>query len=97
VSLLLKLISISEKHCDNCLVTTVTKEDGSKVKAYYHKVLEKIVISISTELIENEAESFSKQDCEINVAKRLLKRLAKDYPRLPICIHGDNLYASDIK
>jgi hypothetical protein len=54
---------------------TAPKEDGSKVKAYYHKVLEKIVISVGTEFIENEAESVSKQDCEINDAKRLLKRL----------------------
>ncbi len=94
------LFYFKEKHCDNCLSKTVIQEDGTKVKTYYHKVLEaklvlaeKIVISLDTEFIENENEDVSKQDCEINAAKRLLKRLAKDYPRLPVCIQGDNLYA----
>ena len=94
------LFYFREKHCDNCLTKTITKEDGTKVKTYYHKVLEaklvlgeKIVISIDTEFIENETENVTKQDCEINAAKRLLKRIVSDYPRLPICIQGDNLYA----
>ncbi len=53
---------------------------------------EKIVLSIDTEFIENEEENTGKQDCEINAAKRLLGRLKRDYPRLPICIQADNLY-----
>ncbi len=96
------LFYFREKHCGNCLVKTVTKEDGTKTKTYYHKVLEaklvlsdKIVVSLDTEFIENENEDISKQDCEINAAKRLLKRLAKDYPRLPVCIQGDNLYEAE--
>ena len=96
------LFYFKEKHCDNCLVKTVTQEDGTKVKTYYHKVLEaklvlseKIVISLDTEFIENEKEDVTKQDCEINAAKRLLKRLGKDYPRLPLCIQGDNLYEAE--
>lgn len=96
------LFYFKEKHCDNCLVKTVTQEDGIKVRRYYHKVLEaklvlseKVVISLDTEFIENEKEDVSKQDCEINAAKRLLKRLAKDYPRLPVCIQGDNLYEAE--
>ena len=56
---------------------------------------EKIVISLDTEFIENEKEDVTKQDCEINAAKRLLKRLGKDYPRLPLCIQGDNLYEAE--
>lgn len=94
------LFYFKEKHCDNCLVNTVIKEDGTKVKTYYHKVVEaklvlsdKIVISLDTEFIENENEDVSKQDCEITAAKRLLQRVAEDYPRLPVCIQGDNLYA----
>lgn len=93
------LFYFKEKHCDNCLVRTVTQEDGTKVRRYYHKVLEaklvlseKVVVSLDTEFIENEKEDISKQDCEIAAAKRLLKRVAKDYPRLPVCIQGDNLY-----
>ena len=86
-------------------MTTVTREvDGKevKVKRYYHKVLEAklllspgILISLDTEFIENEKEDVSKNDCEINAAKRLLERLHKDYPRLPVCLQGDALYAAE--
>jgi len=96
------LFYFKEKHCDNCLSQTVTQEDGTKVKTYYHKVLEaklvlaeKVVISLDTEFIENEKEDVPKQDCEIEAAKRLLKRLAKDYPKLPVCIQGDSLYEAE--
>lgn len=96
------LFYFKEKHCGNCLSQTVTREDGTKVKTYYHKVLEaklvlseKIVISLDTEFIENEKEDVSKQDCETEAAKRLLKRLAKEYPKLPVCIQGDNLYEAE--
>lgn len=96
------LFCFKEKHCENCLVTTIEKEEGKQEKRYYHKVLEaklvlseKIVISLDTEFIENESEKVSKNDCEINAAKRLLARLKKNYPRLPVCIQGDALYAAE--
>ena len=99
------LFYFKEKHCENCLVTTLTREeDGKKVTVhrYYHKVLEanlvlgeNIVISLDTEFIENEREDVEKNDCEINAAKRLLERLRKDYPKLPVCIQGDALYAAE--
>lgn len=91
-----------EKHCENCLCTVRTSEDGKKTKRYYHKVVEakivlseNVVLSLGTEFIENEKEDASKQDCEINAAKRLLKKIKKDYPRLPICVQGDALYATE--
>lgn len=99
------LFYFREKHCENCLVTTVTREENGKEikeKRYYHKVLEAklvlgrgILLSLDTEFIENENENVSKNDCEINAAKRLLERLKKDYPRLPICLQGDALYAAE--
>ena len=99
------LFYFKEKHCENCLVTTLTREeDGKKVTVhrYYHKVLEaklvlaeNIIISLDTEFIENEREDVEKNDCEINAAKRLLERLRKDYPKLPVCIQGDALYAAE--
>ncbi len=96
------LFYFKEKHCENCLCTTKKTEDGNTVKMYYHKVLEakivlsdKIVISLETEFIENESENVSKQDCELNAAKRLVARLKKEYPRLPVCIQGDALYATE--
>lgn len=96
------LFYFKEKHCDNCLCTVRQTEDGKKVKLYYHKVLEakivlsdNVVISLGTEFIENEKEDVSKQDCEINAAKRLMKRMKKEYPKLAICIQGDALYATE--
>ena len=96
------LFCFKEKHCENCLCTERRTDDGRKEKLYYHKVLEakivlgeRIVISLGTEFIENEKEDVEKQDCEINAAKRLMGRLKKDYPRLPICIQGDALYATE--
>lgn len=93
------LFHFREKHCDNCLVSTVTDKDGKKHKDYYHKVLEakiifsdSVVISLGTEFIENEREDVEKQDCENKAAKRLLERIKKEYPRLKICVLGDGLY-----
>ena len=96
------LFCFKERHCENCLSVDRSDADGKKVKFYYHKVLEaklvlgdKIIISLGTEFIENEKEDVSKQDCELNAAKRLLKRIKQEYPRLPICIQGDALYGAE--
>lgn len=94
------LFYFKDKHCANCLAVKIKTEDGKEVKRYYHKVLEaklvllpNLILSLDTEFIENESEDVSKQDCEINAAKRLLKRLKDE--RLPICIQGDALYAAE--
>lgn len=96
------LFYFKEKHCENCLCTIRKTEDGKTTKLYYHKVLEakivlsdSVIISLGTEFIENEKEDVTKQDCEINAAKRLLRKIKKEYPRLPICIQGDALYATE--
>ena len=93
------LFHFKERHCENCLVRTDTNENGKKTTSYYHKVLEaklvladNLVISLGTEFIENEHENVAKQDCENAAAKRLMKRLKKEYPRLPVCVLGDGLY-----
>lgn len=95
------LFYFKERHCEHCLCETTKGAEGKTVKRYYHKVLEaklvlgeKLVISLGTEFIENEKEEVSKQDCETNAAKRLLARLKKEYPRLPVCLQGDALYAT---
>jgi hypothetical protein len=52
-----------------------------------------MVLSLGTEFIENESEDVSKQDCELKAFYRLSEKIKKDYPRLPICVLGDSLYA----
>ncbi len=54
----------------------------------------KIVVSIMSEFVEN-TEFEEKQDCELKAAKRLMERLKEEFPRLPICLCGDSLYACE--
>jgi len=68
-------------------------------KTYYQNVVEaKIVaengfsISICSEWIINE-DGKTKQDCEYNATLRLMDKLKKDYPRLPICLLLDGLFS----
>lgn len=97
------LFSFPERHCEHCLKKEFKdKETGEVIRmVYYHNVLEAklilgtMVFSIATEFIENEDENVTKQDCEINAFKRLASKLKSKYPRLPICILGDSLYACE--
>lgn len=96
------LFCFKERHCNNDLVKTITLDDGTQVKRYYHNVLEaklvlapNLVVSLDTEFIENEREDVAKQDCEVNAAKRLLARIKERFPRLPLIIQGDALYAAE--
>jgi hypothetical protein len=53
-------------------------------------------ISIATEWIRNpEHGSYDKQDCELNAFIRLVKKLKKMYPRLPILLLADGLYPNN--
>lgn len=95
-------VSFPERHCENCLKTTKTEKNGEKITYYYHKVVEaklvlgeKIIVSLGTEFVENEKADVQKQDCETKAAKRLLERIKKEYPRLPMCIQGDALYGTE--
>jgi hypothetical protein len=54
-----------------------------------------MVFSILTEFVENETESVSKQDCKINVAKRLMKKLKYKFRKLNICLLGYSLYSCE--
>lgn len=95
-----QLFHFNKKHCEHCLKRTVKKGKEGERTYYYHNVLEakivlgeNLIVSIATEFIENEKEDVDKQDCERKAFKRLAKKLKKAYPRLPICILGDSLYA----
>lgn len=93
--------AFSERHCEHDLVCRRKLRDGKEQTIYYHKILEAklvvgpLVLSIGTEFIENEDKHVTKQDCEQRAAKRLMERLKKEYPRLPVCLQGDGLYATE--
>ena len=69
----------------------------------YYYVLEaklvlhpKILISIQTEFVDNEAgKEMTKQDCERKACWRLMEKVKKAFPRLPVCLCGDSLYACE--
>ena len=79
------------------------KESKNGKITYLYPVLEaKLVtengfsISLATEWIVNDNNKpYDKQDCEQTAFKRLAKKLKHAFPRLPICILADALYASD--
>ena len=61
-----------------------------------------MAIPIMSEMIKNEdctnqkvSAEKKKQDCEINAAKRIVKKFKKEYPRLKIRILADSLYPSE--
>ena len=83
-------------HCDNCLVKnhrngTVSFSHSMLMAAIMHPDMPQ-VIPLMPEQICN-ADGGTKQDCEVNAAKRLLPKMKKDHPRLELIIGGDSLYS----
>ena len=89
-------LTFPERHCPYCL----TRKLSNGATLYYHPILEaKLVtpngfaISLMTEFIENRDPQDNKQDCELKAFYRLSRRLKARFPRLPICLLLDGLYA----
>jgi hypothetical protein len=89
------VLTFPERHCPHCL--TVTHNGHT---TYYHPILEAklvthdgFVFSLLTEFIENPGEHPTKQDCELKAFYRLADRLKRRFPRLPICLLLDGLFA----
>lgn len=88
-------LTFSERHCPHCL--TMTQHGHT---TYYHPILEAklvtrdgFVFSLMTEFVENPSQHPSKQDCELKAFYRLADRLKQRFPRLPICLLLDGLFA----
>jgi len=88
-------LTYRQRHCQHCLTR---KTHG--VTLYYHSVLEaKLVTSngfaftLMTEFIENPGENPTKQDCELKAFYRLAQRIRARFPRLPISLALDGLFA----
>ena len=89
-------------------ITKVFNEgEDNEYKLYSFYALEAKLIcgnmafSFATEFVENETykdkngniiRKFEKQDCELKAAYRLLKKIKKRFPKLPVIIGGDALY-----
>jgi len=89
------VLVFQERHCPYCLTKT---HDGKTL--YYHDVLEAKLItpngfafSLMTEFIENPGEHPTRQDCELKAFYRLAARLKDRFPRLPILLSLDGLFA----
>jgi len=94
-------VCFPKRHCPHCLTKTI---HGKTV--YYHNVLQASIVTpaglvfpLLAQFIENphpleggSAEQ-QKQDCETKAFYRLAPRLAKRFPRLPIVLVMDGLYA----
>lgn len=96
------MIVYYQRHCEHCLTRKVS---GGRIQ-YYHPVLEAklvapglgLAFSIATEFIENPGEMKNekdKQDCELKAFRRLLPKLRKDFPQMPMCLLMDALYANE--
>lgn len=88
-------LTFSEPHCPYCLTRT---HNGKTL--YYHNVLEAKLVtpngfafSLMTEFIENTKPNPTKQNCELKAFYRLADRLKKRFPRLPILLSMDGLFA----
>ena len=83
-------------HCCNCL----TRKHHNGRVSYSHKVLQagimhpamSQVITLMPEEIRN-SDGNTKQDCEINAAKRLIPKLRATHPQLGLIIVGDDLFS----
>lgn len=89
------VLVFTERHCAHCMTRT-----HSGITTYYHPVLEAKLVtttgfafSVMTEFIENPTEYPTKQDCELKAFYRLADRLKHRFPRLPICLLLDGLFA----
>jgi len=83
--------------CDNCCVKN--HRDGRK--EYYHQMLGAVlvhphsqqVIPFAPELILKE-DNDSKNDCELNAAKRFIGHFRREHPHLNVIIAADSLYSN---
>jgi len=91
-------IRFSRRHCPYCLTRT---QNGKTF--YSHPVLEAKLVtsngfafSLMSEFIENPNEKATKQDCELKAFYRLAERLKTRFPRLPILLAMDGLFAGGL-
>jgi len=88
--------SSKEIHCNQCLV----KEHQEGSPSYSHQVLQggimhpdcRQVIPFMPEQIVN-SDGATKQDCEMNAAKRFVRQVRQSFPQLGLVMGGDALFS----
>jgi len=88
---------------EKCLFRIHNKGTPEEYKESYYYVLEAklvlhpgILVSIMTEFVENKGDGeMEKQDCERKACWRLMEKLKQAFPRLPLCLGADSLYACE--
>jgi len=89
--------------CEKCLTRQSTDSKGQTLTKYLHGQLllsltdlfAKYSLPFQFEPIErSDSETqYSKNDCELNAAKRALQKLKTTFPKRAFCFLGDNLFA----
>lgn len=92
---------------EQAITKIYNKDEENEYTLYsYYSLEAKLVcgnmtFSLATEFVENETytdksgntyKKFDKQDCELKAGYRLLNKIKKQFPKLPIIIGGDALY-----
>jgi hypothetical protein len=87
----------SEKiHCPHCL----TRKRAKRATRYSHQILQAVmlnphmrqVLPLAPEPVAN-TDGNTKQDCEINAAKRIVDKIRSVHPKLKMTITADGLYS----
>lgn len=89
--------SSHDVHCDNCC----KKEHKDGTVTYYHQALSTVIASpeykqvfpLAMEFIQKQ-DGASKNDCELNAAKRMITKIKTSHPHLKIRMVCDALYAN---
>ncbi len=89
--------SSHEVHCDNCC----KKEHKDGTVTYYHQALSTVIASpgykqvfpLAVEFIQKQ-DGASKNDCELNAAKRMIAKIKTSHPHLKVRMLCDALYAN---
>ena len=95
-------VCFPKRHCPHCLTKTINGKTS-----YYHNVLQASIVTPAglvfplmaqfienPEQIEGRSAEQQKQDCETKAFYRLAPRLAQRFPRLPLVLVMDGLYAT---
>lgn len=88
----------SEKiHCPNCL----THKGSKGTTRYSHQILQAVmlnphmrqVLPLAPEPVAN-TDGNTKQDCELNAAKRIVANIRRVHPKLKVMVTADGLYSN---